>query len=118
MNIHSLPGFLTPTSPLAAAIPVTGRCLQEELRGKTPAERAHLGAQLVAGMLALTWPTVPMAGRLVCTSSQLIHRALGHPVRPPCPADMVSYISRFGIERTEALIVQIRAVTVNQGGAS
>src|SRR5690242_12201103 len=108
LDITTVRDFCIPTQPLAEASPVTGRCLQAELRGKTAAERAHLGAQFVAGVLVLTYPTVPLAGRLVGTNAQLIHRALGHPVRPPCPAVMVSYIDRFGLERTEALIAQIR----------
>jgi hypothetical protein len=112
-----------PPPPSETAVLISGRCLEDELRGKTPKERSYLGAQFVAGTLRLIWPSVPMTARMVKAAPELIHRALGHPVQPPCPADMASYISRFGIERTERLLAQIKAVTinvnqVNQGGAS
>jgi hypothetical protein len=41
---------------------------------------------------------------------ELVHRALGHPVRPPNRADMIGYLNRYGIEKAEQLIAQIRAV--------
>jgi hypothetical protein len=100
--------------PPAAAIPITGNCLEGELRGKTPKERAYLAAQLVSGTLNLVQPTSVQGARLVNTGPGLVHRALGHPVRPPCPADMASYITRFGIERTEQLIAQIKAVAAGE----
>ena len=80
------------------------------MRGMTGKGRANIGAQLVNGELTLIEPLVPMAARLVCVSPELVHRALGHAVRPPCPADMLGYVTRFGVERTERLIAQIKAV--------
>src|SRR5262245_41523159 len=71
--------------PPAAAIPITGNCLESELRGKTPKERAYLAAQLVSGTLNLVQPTSVQGARLVNTGPGLVHRALGHPVRPPIP---------------------------------
>jgi hypothetical protein len=97
-------------SRLRRPSPIAGNDLEDELRSKTPKERAFLAAQFVSGALNLIQPTPSQAGRLVRTSPELVHRALGHPVRPPCQADMLGYITRFGVERTEQLIAQIRAV--------
>jgi hypothetical protein len=105
---------VVPFAPPPAAIPITGNCLEGELRGKTPKERAYLAAQLVSGTLNLVQPTSVQGARLVNTGPGLVHRALGHPVRPPCPADMASYITRFGIERTERLIARIKAVAAGE----
>jgi hypothetical protein len=112
VNIQDFPRISTPTTPLAEGVTHTGRCLEAMLRGQSPQQRADIGTRFVVGKFRLIWPTPAQVARLVCTSPVLIHRALGHPVRPPCPADMASYISRYGIERTEALIAQIRAVVV------
>ena len=100
---------VVPFAPPPAVIPITGNCLEGELRGKTPNERAYLAAQLVSGTLNLVQPTSVQGARLANTG-----RALGHPVRPPCPADMASYITRFGIEHTERLIAQIKAVAAGE----
>ena len=97
-----------PSPSLAAAS--RANCAAE-----TPKERAYLAAQLVSGTLNLVQPTSVQGARLVNTGPGLVHRALGHPVRPPCPADMASYITRFGIERTERLIAQIKAVAAGEG---
>ena len=97
---------------LTVARLVTGIVLEAELYGKTARERAKLGAQLVLGTLDLAYPTPAMAARQVKVDPKLVHRALGHTARPPCPAEMSSYIARFGIARTERLIEQIKAVAV------
>jgi hypothetical protein len=113
MNIHPVLQVSTPTPPLADAVLVSGRCLAAELHGKAPKERAYLGAQFVTGGLRLVWPTPAQMARLIEASPRLVHRAFGHPVRAPSRAQMLCYIDRFGVAHTEALIAQIRAVTVN-----
>jgi len=98
-------------------IAVTGNQLEDNLRGQPPSIRAQLAAKFVSGELVLIELTSAQGARLVNTGPALVHRALGHPVRPPYPADMVSYIRRYGIERVKALIVQIEAVSAAKAAA-
>jgi hypothetical protein len=118
MNILTIPPLTTPLlePESLTRLTVTGTILEEELRGKTRAERAHFAAKLAsAGELDLTCLTPAQAARLAMTSSELVRRALGLPPKPPCQSDMIDYLSRFGLARARALLDQLQRVAVNGG---
>jgi hypothetical protein len=110
--------FTPPPAPSPTATTVFGHDLAEHLRGRDPDARAHIAAQFVTGASNLARPTIGQASRLVRVRPGFIHRALGRPPRPPGTTDMVSYIRRFGLERPERLIVQIRAFQAANGNAA
>ena len=106
------------SAPAVSAITITGRQLARELRGKTARERAYLGAQIAAGALDLVKPLASQAAGLVRVNPKRMHRALGHTARPPSSVEMINYVGRYGLRRTEELIRQIKAVAVATGEAA
>jgi hypothetical protein len=98
----------TPTATNAsvprAPIRTTGRNLKRLLHGKSARVRAQAGAKLVRGEFAYEAPTVPQAARIVGTSAQRIHAALGHQPKPPTDAEIDRLVAKLGAERVMAAL--------------
>jgi hypothetical protein len=95
-----------PSSPLAAAIPVTGRHLQAMLKCASPQQRAEIVARLVNGQLQVIWPMPAQAARMGRVHPRLVHRALGHAPkrRRPTDADIMLGIARVGLDRLSTVV--------------
>src|SRR5262245_24748304 len=88
----------TNTAATPKQIRASGRNVKKLLHGKTPRERAKVGAKLVTCEFAYVNPTPAQAARIVGTTAQRIHAALGHQPKPPSDTKIDRIIARYGAD--------------------